>query len=89
MDVDNDIPHQILLVNMIERGHLIDTNQLEFFILHFGAANLKTKAILQDNYIALIAILVFDDVSTNCERQREMVVFYHIYISIDSILAKL
>jgi len=87
MGVDNDIPHQILLVNMIDKGHLIHSNQLEYFLLHFSTCNPKTKSILQDNFIALIAILAFDNVSTTCERQREMVVFQHMCISIDDILA--
>jgi len=87
MDGDNDIPHQILLVNMIERGNLIHTNQLEYFIQHFSSCNPKTKTILQDNFVALIATLAYDNVSTNFERQREMVIFQHMAISIDHILA--
>jgi len=46
LDVDNDIPHQILLVNMIEKGHLIRLNQLEYFIQHLSSCNPKTKIIL-------------------------------------------
>ena len=37
--------------------------------------------------MALIATLAFDDISTNFERQREMVIFQHMAISIDAILS--
>jgi len=72
---------------MIERGHVIHTNQLEYFIQHFSTCNPKTKLILQDNFIALIATLAYDYVSTNLDRQREIVIYCQMAISIDNILA--
>jgi hypothetical protein len=66
---------------------LIRIDQIQYFIEHFGNANQKSKQCLQDNFIALIATLAFDNVSTTCDQNREMVVFQLMAISIDSIIA--
>ena len=60
-------------------------DQIQYFVEHFGSATLKTKQILQDNLIALIAVLAYDDVSTSQKQQREMVLFQLMAVSIDSI----
>jgi len=71
---------------MIDKGNIIRYDQIRFFIDHFSLATIKTKQILQDNMIALVATLAFDDVSTNQSQQREMILFQHMEISIDAIL---
>jgi len=86
VDVDNGVPSIILHLSMIEKGNIIRNDQIRFFIDHFSSANLKTKQILQDNMIALVATLAYDDVSTNQSQQREMMLFQHMAISIDAIL---
>ena len=52
----------------------------------FGSSNSKTRLILQDNLIALIAALALDAVSTGQKSQREMVFFQLMAISIDAIM---
>jgi len=86
VDVDNGVPSIILLLSMIEKGNVTRTDQIQYFVEHFSTASSKTKAILQDNLIALIAVLAFDDVSTNHSQQREIVLFQLITVSIDSIM---
>jgi len=86
VDVDNGVPSIILLLSMIEKGNVTRTDQIQYFVEHFGTASSKTKAILQDNLIAFIAVLAFDDVSTNHSQQREIVLFQLITVSIDSIM---
>jgi hypothetical protein len=56
---------------MIEKGNVTRTDQIQYFVEHFGSSNSKTRLILQDNLIALIAVLAFDDVSTGQKSQRE------------------
>ena len=86
VDVDNGVPSIILHLSMIEKGNIIRYDQISFFIDHFSSANIKTKQILQDNMIALVATLAYDDVSTHLSQQREMNLFQHMAISIDAIL---
>lgn len=87
VDVDNGAPSIILLLSMVEKGHVTRNDQIQYFIEHFGSANPKTKQILQDNIISLIATLAYDDLSSNQDRQREMVKFQLMTISIEAILA--
>jgi len=87
VELEFDQPNITLTMNMIERGIAPRCDPIQFFVEHFSTSSSKTKQILQDNFISLIAILAFDDVSTNCERQREMVLFQHMTISVDSIMS--
>jgi len=66
---------EALCLSMIDRGLAPRIDQIQFFVDHFSISSSKTKQILIDNFIALIAILAYDDVSTNQERQRELVLF--------------
>jgi len=88
-NVEADVIHPLvtLSVDMIGKGTSPRIDQIQYFIEHFGNANQKTKQCLQDNFIALIATLAFDNVSTTCDQNREMVVFQLMAISIDSIIA--
>ena len=85
VEEDNGVPSIILLLSMIEKGNVTRNDQIQYFVEHFGSATLKTKQILQDNLIALIAVLAYDDVSTSQKQQREMVLFQLMAVSIDSI----
>ena len=86
-EIENDLPAQALCLSMIDRGLAPSIDQIAFFIDHFGVTSVKTKQMLHDNFIALIAILAYDDISTNHERQREVVLFQLMSISVDNILA--
>ena len=86
IEEDNGVPSIILLLSMIEKGNVTRNDQIQYFVEHFGSATLKTKQILQDNLIALIAVLAYDDVSTSQKQQREMVLFQLMAVSIDSIM---
>jgi hypothetical protein len=72
------------LVCLSNRSRLL---QIQYLIEHFCSANPKTKLILQENILSLIATLAYDDISSNCDRQREMMKFQLMTISIDSIMA--
>jgi hypothetical protein len=87
--VDDDFqpPLLTLCVNMIERGIANSTDPIQYFVLHFGSCNPKTKQILLDNMIALIATLSFDDVSSTCDRQRELTVYSLVQTSVDNVIA--
>lgn len=84
--VDNGVPSIILLLSMIEKSNVTRNDQIQFFVEHFGTSDSKTKQILQDNLIALIAILAFDDISTRQEVQKEIVLFQLMAVSIDAIM---
>jgi len=87
VEAENDLPAQALCLQMIDRGLEPRIDQIQYFIEHFGTASAKTEQMLSDNFISLIATLAYDDVSTNQDRQREVVVFQLMTISVDSILA--
>ena len=86
VEEENGLPSIILILSMIEKGNVTRTDQIQYFVEHFGSSNSKTRLILQDNLIALIAVLAFDDVSTGQKSQREMVLFQLMTISIDAIM---
>ena len=86
VDVDNGVPSIILILSMIEKGNIIRNDQIQYFVEHFGTFNSKTKSILHDNMIALIAVLAFDDISSNQSPQREIVLFQLMTVSIDAVL---
>ena len=65
VEEENGVPSIIVLIlSMIEKGNVTRTDQIHYFVEHFGSSNSKTRLILQDNLIALIAALALDAVST-------------------------
>ena len=65
-EAENDLPAQALCLSMIDRGLAPRIDQIQFFV---SISSSKTMQILTET---LIAILAYDDVSTNQERQRDV-----------------
>lgn len=86
VEEDNGVPCTILLLSMIEKGNVTRNDQIQYFVEHFGSSTTKTKQILQDNLIALIAVLAYDDVSSNQGVQKEVVLFQLMSVSIDAVM---
>jgi hypothetical protein len=87
VDDDYQPPLLTLCVNMIERGIANSTDPIQYLVQHFGSCNPKTKLILLDNMISLIATVSFDDVSSTCDRQRELTVYSLVQTSVDNVIA--
>lgn len=87
VEVDVIYPLVTLCVDLIGKGTAPRIDQIQYFVEHFGNANQKTKQCLQDNILALIATLAYDNVSTTCDQNRELVVFQLMTISVESIIA--
>ena len=77
-------PLVTLCVDMIGKGTSPRIDQIQYFVEHFSSSNQKTKQCLQDNILALISVLAFDTVSTQCD---QMVVFQLMTINVDLIIA--
>jgi len=86
-DAPVEYPLVTLCVDMIGKGTSPRIDQIQYFVEHFSSSNQKTKQCLQNNILALISILAFDTVSTQFERNREIVVFQLMTINVDLIIA--
>jgi len=87
LDAPVQYPLVTLCVDMIGKGTAPRIDQIQYFVEHFSCTNTKTKQCLQDNLLALIAILALDTVSTQCDRTKEMIVFQLMTINVDLIIA--
>ena len=87
VDDIEQLPLLTLCVNMIERGVANSTDPIQYLVQHFGSFNPKTKQILLDNMVSLIATLAYDNVSSTCDRVRELTVFSLVQTSVDNVIA--
>jgi hypothetical protein len=83
-----DVPlasHIILSVNMIERGSE-PIDEIKYLVTEFAARN-KNKELVLNNYIELIAVLAFNDVSTTQARGKEFTMYQLMSTNVDGILS--
>lgn len=77
--------HIILSVNMIERGSE-PIDEIKYLVTEFAARN-KNKELVLSNYIELIAVLAFNDVSTTQARGKEFTMYQLMSTNVDGILS--
>lgn len=85
---DNEEVHPpsivVLSVNMIERGcEAID--EIKYLVTEFGQRH-KNKETLMNNYLELIAVLAYDELSTTQDRGREVTTYSLMANNIDGIM---
>ena len=90
LDVDDveDVPlasHIILSVNMIERGSE-PIDDIKYLVTEFAARN-KNNELVLNNYIKLIAVLAFNDISTTQARGKEFTMYQLMSTNVDGILS--